>query len=94
MSSPLLGVFLVRTIGLSSAAAGLVMASLGVGGLLGALAARPLWRRFGTARALLIDVPVGLCLAPLVPLAVEGSRLAFASVALIGAASRHRHRET
>ena len=47
----LLVVFPVRTIGLSPAAAGLVMASLGVGGVLGALAARPLGRRFGTARA-------------------------------------------
>ena len=34
----LLVVFLVRTVGLSSAGAGLVMASLGVGGVLGALA--------------------------------------------------------
>jgi len=79
----LLVVFLVRTIGLSSAAAGLVMASLGVGGVLGALAARPLGRRFGTARALLIAVPGGLCFALLLPLADKGPRLAFASAALV-----------
>jgi MFS family permease len=83
----LLVVFLVRTIGLSSAAAGLVVASLGVGGLLGALTARPLGRRFGTARALLITVPVGLCFALLLPLADKGPQLAFASAALIGAGS-------
>jgi predicted MFS family arabinose efflux permease len=83
----LLVVFLVRTIGLSSAAAGLVMASLGVGGVLGALTARPLGRRVGTARALLIAVPVGLCFALLLPLADKGPRLAFASAALIGAGS-------
>jgi predicted MFS family arabinose efflux permease len=79
----LLVVFLVRTVGLSSAAAGLVMASLGVGGVLGALAARPLGRRFGTARAMLIAVPGGLCFALLLPLADKGPRLAFASAALM-----------
>ena len=79
----LLVVFLVRTVGLSSAAAGLLMASLGVGGVLGALAARPLGRRFGTARALLIAVPGGLCFALLLPLADKGPRLAFASAALV-----------
>jgi predicted MFS family arabinose efflux permease len=83
----LLVVFLVRTIGLSSAAAGLVVASLGVGGVLGALAARPLGRRFGTARALLIAVPGGLCFALLLPLADKGPRLAFACVALVSAGS-------
>jgi predicted MFS family arabinose efflux permease len=79
----LLVIFLVRTVALSSAAAGLVMASLGVGGVLGALVARPLGRRFGTARALLIAVPGGLCFAPLLPLADKGPRLAFAIVAMI-----------
>jgi predicted MFS family arabinose efflux permease len=79
----LLVVFLVRTIGLSSAAAGLVMASLGAGGVLGALAAGPLGRRFGTARAMLIAVPAGLCPALLLPLADKGPRLAFAGAALL-----------
>jgi len=83
----LLVVFLVRSIGLSSAAAGLVVASLGVGGVLGALAARPLGRRFGTARALLIVAPGGLCFALLLPLADKGPRLAFACVALVCAGS-------
>ena len=79
----LLVVFLVRTVGLSSAAAGLVMASLGAGGVLGALAARPLGRRFGTARAMIFVVPAGLCLALLLPLADKGPRLAFASAAMM-----------
>ena len=79
----LLVVFLVRTIGLPAAAAGLVLASLGVGGVLGALAARPLGRRLGTARALLIAVPGGLGLALLLPLADKGPRLAFACAALV-----------
>src|SRR6202050_2960601 len=79
----LLVVFLVRTVGLSSAVAGLVMGSLGVGGVLGALVARPLGRRFGTARALIFAVPAGGCFALLLPLADKGPRLAFASVAMI-----------
>ncbi|MDR2986469.1 MAG: MFS transporter, partial [Nocardiopsaceae bacterium] len=79
----LLVVFLVRTVGLSSATVGLVMASLGVGGVLGALVARPLGRRFGTARAMLVVVPGGLCLALLLPIADKGPRLAFASVAMM-----------
>ncbi len=79
----LLVVFLVRTVGLSSAAAGLVMASLGVGGVLGALVARPLGRRFGTARAMLIAVPGSLCCALLLPLADKGPRLAFAGIAMM-----------
>ena len=83
----LLVLFLVRTIGLSSAATGLVMASLGVGGLLGAFAARPLGRLFGTARAMIFVVPAGLCFALLLPLADKGPRLAFACVALMSSGS-------
>jgi predicted MFS family arabinose efflux permease len=79
----LLVVFLVRTVGLSSGVAGLVMASLGVGGVLGALAARRLGQRYGTARTMLIAIPGGLCFALLLPLADKGPRLAFASVALM-----------
>jgi MFS family permease len=79
----LLVVFLVRTVGLSSATAGLIMASLGVGGVLGSLAARPLGRRFGTARAILIAVLGGGCFALLLPLADKGPRLAFASIAMM-----------
>ena len=76
-------VFLVRTVGLSSAAVGLVMASFGVGGVLGALVAPRLGQRFGTARTLLIAIPSGLCLALLLPLADKGPGLAFAVVAMV-----------
>jgi predicted MFS family arabinose efflux permease len=79
----LMVVFLVRTLGLSPGAAGLVLASFGVGGVLGALAARPLGRRFGTARTMIFAVPSGLCLALLLPLADKGPRLALASVAMM-----------
>jgi predicted MFS family arabinose efflux permease len=79
----LLVVFLVRTVGLSSAAAGLVLASLGAGGVLGAFAARPLARRLGTARAMVIAVPAGLGFALLLPLADQGPRIAFAAAAMV-----------
>jgi MFS family permease len=79
----LLVVFLVRTLGLSSAVAGLVMATMAVGGVLGSLVARPLGRRFGTARALMYVVPAGGCFTLLLPLADKGPRLAFASVAMM-----------
>ncbi|MGH3288602.1 MAG: MFS transporter [Streptosporangiaceae bacterium] len=79
----LIVVFLVRTVGLSSASAGLVVASFGVGGVLGALVARPLGRRFGTARAILVADAGGLSCAVLLPLTATGPRLAFAGVAMI-----------
>ena len=79
----LLVVFLVRTIGLSSAPAGLVVASLGVGGVVGALAARPLGRWLGTARAMLITAAIGDVVGLLLPLADSGPRLAFAGVAIM-----------
>jgi len=73
-------VFLVRTLGLSAAAAGLVVASFGIGGVTGALVARPLGQRFGTARALLIADAGGLSFALLLPLAHAGPSLAFAVI--------------
>jgi MFS family permease len=76
-------VFLVRTVGLPSGVAGLVMASFGVGGVLGAVVAERLGKRLGTARTLLIAVPGGLCFALLLPLADKGPGLAFACVAMV-----------
>jgi predicted MFS family arabinose efflux permease len=77
----LIVVFLVRTVGLSAGVAGLVMAAFGVGGVLGALAARPLGRRFGTARAMLIAAIGPLSCSPLLALAHKGPGLAFAVIA-------------
>ena len=79
-------IFLVRTIGLSAAAAGLVVASFGIGGVAGALIARPLGRRFGTARTLLIADAGGLSFCLLLPLAHAGPSLAFAVIANVMAA--------
>jgi len=61
--------------------AGLVVAAFGIGGVLGALVARPLGRRLGTARAMLIADAGGLAFALLLPLAHPGPRLAFAVIA-------------
>ena len=83
----LIVVFLVRTVGLSAAAAGVVLASMGIGGVLGAFAARPLGRHFGTARTLLTVIPGGLCFPLLLPLADKGPRLAFGCLALVCAGS-------
>jgi len=69
-------VFLVRVVGLGSAAVGLLMAAGGVGGLLGALTAPRLTRAFGTARTLVLTTvasgPAGL----LIPLTARGPRIA------------------
>jgi predicted MFS family arabinose efflux permease len=75
-------VFLVRSIGLRAAAAGLIVAAFGIGGVAGAFVARPLGRRIGTARAMLAG-SAALSLALLLPLAQAGPSLAFAVIANI-----------
>ncbi len=73
----LLVVFLVRVVGLTPGAVGLLAAVPGVGGILGALLTGRITARFGTARGLLLctlcAVPFGL----LIPLTGRGPRLAF-----------------
>ena len=68
-------VFLVRTLGLPSAAVGLLVAVQGVGGVAGAMVARRLSERIGTARCLLLAAwgAVPFCL--LAPLASRGPGL-------------------
>jgi hypothetical protein len=69
-------VFLIRVVGLGSAAVGLLMAAGGVGSLLGALSAPRLTRAFGSARALILTT-LGYGLAGLlIPLTSRGPRLA------------------
>jgi predicted MFS family arabinose efflux permease len=69
-------VFLVRTLGLPSVAVGLLVAVQGVGGVAGAMVARRLSERIGTARCLLLAAwgAVPFCL--LAPLASRGPGLA------------------
>jgi MFS family permease len=77
-------VFLLRGVGVSSGAAGLLIAAGSTGGVLGALCAPRLSRRIGSARALLVckvgTTPFGL----LIPLTGPGWRLGFFLVGTIG----------
>lgn len=72
----LLIVFLVRVVGVRPGGVGVLMASMGVGGVIGAFATKRISERFGTARGLLLSelaaVPFGL----LVPLTRPGAGLA------------------
>lgn len=68
-------VFLVRVISADSATVGVLLAVVGVGGIVGALLARRVARRFGTARGMLL---AALCTMPcglLVPLTGRGAGL-------------------
>jgi predicted MFS family arabinose efflux permease len=74
--SALFVVFLVRVDGFGSAAVGVLMAMAGIGGIAGALTARRVAARLGTARALLLNT-VGSGLAGLLlPLTAPGPRVA------------------
>jgi MFS family permease len=80
-------VFLVRVVGVSAGLVGLLLAIPGVGGLLGALVARRLMARLGTARALLVGTVGSMPGALLVPLADRGPRLAFFVIGVLIAAT-------
>jgi predicted MFS family arabinose efflux permease len=69
-------VFLVRVVGLDSAAVGLLLATGGIGGLFGALLAPRLSRVFGTARALVLTCLVTGVSGLLIPLTARGPRIA------------------
>jgi predicted MFS family arabinose efflux permease len=69
-------VFLVRVVGLSSAAVGALTATSGLGGLLGALVARRLTRVLGTARTLLLTTLGSGLTSLLIPLTAKGPRIA------------------
>jgi MFS family permease len=71
-------VFLVRVVGLGPAAVGLLMATGGIGGVLGALVAGRLARWLGTARALLLTSALGTGLfGLLIPLTGTGPKVAY-----------------
>jgi predicted MFS family arabinose efflux permease len=76
----LLIVFLVRIVGVRPGTVGVLMASMGVGGVLGALSTKRISERLGTARGLLVAelmaVPFGL----LIPLTRPGAGLALFAV--------------
>jgi MFS family permease len=66
-----------RVVGLGPGPAGLLLAVSGVGGLRGALVARRISGRFGTARCLLFSALGALPFGLLIPLTGPGPRLAF-----------------
>lgn len=75
-------VFLVRTVGASPGAVGILLALGSAGGVAGAAVARPPARRWGTARTVLVVVVVGLPFALLMPLTTTGAGLLLFPVAL------------
>ena len=79
-STALVVVFLVRVIRLSPAAAGLLMAVSGIGGVAGAMVARRLAARVGKARALLLATFGTGVFGLLIPLTGPGLRAAFYAI--------------
>jgi predicted MFS family arabinose efflux permease len=76
-------VFLVRTIGMSSGTAGLLLALWGVGGLIGALLARRVATSIGTARTLVVTAIFAAPFGLLVPLTTPGPGLALFAIGAI-----------
>ncbi|MBO3751463.1 MFS transporter [Streptosporangiaceae bacterium NEAU-GS5] len=70
-------VFLVREAGLGTATIGVVLGLIGVGGILGALAAPGLARRLGSARAIVLCEVVSMPFALLIPLTGTGWGVAY-----------------
>jgi predicted MFS family arabinose efflux permease len=70
-------VFLVRDLGLSAGLAGLLIAVVGAGGIVGALGTSWFASRVGSARAILVCELVGMPFALLIPLADAGAGLVF-----------------
>jgi len=76
-------IFLVRVIGLSAGSVGLLTAVPGAGGIAGALLARRVTARYGTARGLLVATWAALPFALLIPLTGPGPRLAWYIVGVL-----------
>jgi predicted MFS family arabinose efflux permease len=80
-------VFLVRVVGAGPLAVGLLLAVPGAAGFLGALAARRVTERFGTAHGLILTALVLLPFGLLIPLTHRGAGLAFYIAGTLLAAS-------
>lgn len=76
----LLIIFLVRVVEVSAATVGVLMASMGVGGVLGALATKRISERFGTARGMLLAELVAVPFGLLVPMTHRGGALALFAI--------------
>lgn len=80
----ILVVFLVRELGVSPGITGLVLSGMSVGGVLGAVLAGRIARRFGTARGVLIAQLGAAPCALLIPLADAGPRLVLVVLGGVG----------
>ncbi|MEP7054671.1 MAG: MFS transporter [Actinomycetota bacterium] len=80
-------IFLVRVVGLTQGSVGGIIAVISLGGVMGALAARRISLRFGTARGFLLSELVGMPFALLLPFGGPGVRLGIYAVgaAVVGA---------
>ena len=76
-STAIVVVFLIRVAGFGSGAVGLLMATTGVGGIAGAMVARRVAGRLGTARALLLCMLGSGLFALLIPLTGPGPGATF-----------------
>jgi MFS family permease len=75
--------FLIRTVGVNAAVVGLLIAAGGLGGILGAMCIRPMLRRFGSARGLLIAKLVAAPFGLLMPLTDTGPAIVLFAVGLL-----------
>jgi predicted MFS family arabinose efflux permease len=74
----ILVVFLVREVGLGTGMVGALLMAMSAGGILGALCARRVAQRFGTAHGTIIALLVTSPFAMLIPMSGPGMRLGFA----------------
>ncbi|PJN21884.1 MFS transporter [Kitasatospora sp. CB02891] len=73
-------IFLIRTVGADPAVVGGLIAAAGIGGVLGAMIAKPIGDRFGTARGMLICQLGAAPFALLMPLTTPGVGLVFFAI--------------
>jgi MFS family permease len=76
-------VFLVRTVGVGPGLAGTLVATMGVGGVIGAMLATRIGRRFGTARGMLLCTAISSPCMLLVPATSRGAGLALFAVGAV-----------
>ena len=84
ITTTLLVLFAVRTLGLSAGTLGLVLAAGAVGGLVGAVTGAPFARRVGEGRAIPLSVLVIVPFGVLTPLAVLGAPSVLLALSMFG----------
>ena len=76
-------VFLVKTVGVASGVAGLLVATAGAGGLIGSLLATSVGKRLGNARGILLSTAVTAPFVFLLPLTSGGFGLSLFAVGML-----------